>query len=205
MKSEKLKVIDRKHGHVMRSTSVLIFSLLAFSFSLFTPVLGQSRDVLTVEEIEIVREAQQIDDRVDVLVKAIDRRFAALNATVPVPTAGKEKKEDKEWGKAPTGTRAELLYDIKGILQKAVDDIDNLAERPDSMVVDPNAKPDKKRPKTFEALFPKAVRKLAAAATRYQPVLKAELDKTSDEREKGLIIAAIDLCSDVVASVAKLK
>ena len=190
----------------MRSLSILIFSLLVFSFSLFTTaVSAQSRDFLTAEEVEIIRDAQQIDDRMNVLVKAMDRRFAALNAAVSSPVAGKEKKDDREWGKSPTGTRIELLGDIKRIMQKAVDDIDNLAERPDSMVVDPEEKPDKKNLKTFAALFPKAVRSLAAASARYQPVLKAELDKSNDNAEKGLIVATLDLCSDVIASVAKLK
>ncbi|MBK8305223.1 MAG: hypothetical protein IPK98_18275 [Chloracidobacterium sp.] len=180
-------------------------SLFTIHCSLFTATaVAQSRDFLTAEEVEIIRDAQQIDDRMDVLVKAIDRRFEALNAPVSVPVVGKVKKDDREWGKAPTGTRIELLFDIKRILQKAIDDIDNLAERPDSMVVDPDEKPDKKRPKTFEALFPKAVRSLAAAATRYQPVLKAELDRSTDNAEKGLILAALDMCSDVIASVAKL-
>jgi hypothetical protein len=204
VKSEKLKGNDKNCGQSMRSILFLVFSLLVFSFSLFTAVSAQSRDFLTAEEVEIVRDAQQIDDRMDVLVKAIDRRFEALNVPVSVPVVGKIKKDEREWGKAPTGTRFELLYDIKGILQKAADDIDNLAERPNSMVVDPEEKPDKKNPKTFEALFPKAVRSLAAAATRYQPILKAELDRSTDNREKGVIQATLDLCADIIASVAKL-
>ena len=180
-------------------------SLFTIHCSLFTATaVAQSRDILTPEEVEIIRDAQQIDDRMDVLVKAIDRRFEALNVPVSVPVVGKIKKDEREWGKAPTGTRSELLYDIKGILQKAADDIDNLAERPNSMVVDPEEKPDKKNPKTFEALFPKAVRSLAAAATRYQPILKAELDRSTDNREKGVIQATLDLCADIIASVAKL-
>lgn len=165
---------------------------------------AQSRDFLTAEEVEIIRDAQQIDDRMHVLIKAIERRFASLNVVTTVPIVGKEKKDDREWGKAPTGTRVELLFDIKRILQKAIDDIDNLAERPDSMVVNPDDKPDKKNPKTFEALFPKAVRALAAACGRYQPVLKTELDRSTDNAEKGLIIASGELCTDVIASVAKL-
>lgn len=189
-----------------RKPIVSYFCLFTFAFLLMpASTSAQSRDFLTSEEVEIIREAQQIDDRMNVLIKAIDRRFTALNAPVQVPVSGKEKKDDKEWGKAPTGTRVELLFDIKRILQKAIDDIDNLAERPDSMVVFADEKPDKKNPKTFEALFPKAVRSLAAAATRYQPVLKAELDRSTDNAEKGLIIASLDLCADVIASVAKLK
>lgn len=202
MKSEKLKV--NKNVLSTPSLLVVVFSLFAFSFSVSTPAHGQSRDFLTAEEVEIIRDAQQIDDRMDVLVQAMDRRFAALNASSSVAVAQDKKKDDREWGKSPSGTRVELLYDIKQILQKAIDDIDNLAGRPDSMVVDPDDKPDKKRPKTFEALFPKAVRSLAAAATRYQPLLKAELDKSTGNAENGLILATLDLCSDVIASVAKL-
>ena len=161
MKSEKLKVSGKVGGRVVRSLSILIFSLLVFSFSLFTTaVSAQSRDFLTAEEVEIIRDAQQIDDRMSVLVKAMDRRFAALNAAVSSPVAGKEKKDDREWGKSPTGTRIELLGDIKRIMQKAIDDIDNLAERPDSMVVDPEEKPDKKIRKPLKLFFPKPSERL---------------------------------------------
>ncbi len=196
--------VRNKTFHLLTGGAFFVFSLFTVHCSLLTSINAQSRDFLTAEEIEIIRDAQQIDDRMDVLVKAIDRRFSALNAIVSVPVIGKERKDDREWGKAPTGTRAELLYDIKAIMQKAVDDIDNLAERPESMVVDPDEKPNKKNSRTFEALFPKAVRSLAAATTRYQPVLKAELDKSTDNREKGLIQATLDLCTDIIASVAKL-
>jgi len=186
--------------------ALFFLSLFTIHCSLFTATaVAQSRDFLTAEEVEIIRDAQQIDDRMDVLVKAIDRRFEALNAPVSVPVVGKVKKDDRDWGKAPTGTRIELLFDIKRILQKAIDDIDNLAERPESMVVDPDEKPNKKNPKTFAALFPKAVRSLAKACERYEPVLKAELDRSTDNAEKGLISATLDLCSDVIASVAKLQ
>lgn len=190
----------------MKSKSIVsYFCLLTFAFLLLPyAASAQNRDFLTAEEVEIIRDAQQIDDRMDVLIKAMDRRFAVLNADVSAPIVKDKKKDDKVWGPAPTGTRVELFFDIKRILQKAVDDIDNLAERPTSMVVYEDEKPDKKNPKTFENLFPKAVRSLAAACGRYQPVLKAELDRSTDNAEKGLIIASGELCTDVIASVAKL-
>ncbi len=185
---------------------VLYFCLFTFAFLLLPfAASAQTRDFLTVEEVEIIRDAQQIDDRMEVLIKAMDRRFAVLNTDVSTPVVRDKKKDDRVWGPAPTGTRGELLRDIKSIMQKAVDDIDNLAERPTSMVVNEDEKPDKKNPKTFENLFPKAVRALAAAATRYQPALKAEFDKTNDNMEKGLIGSTLDLCADIIASVAKLK
>src|ERR1043165_9104035 len=137
------------------------------------------RDYFTPEEVELIRDAQQIDARINVLTHAIDRRFATLNVDVQPPAF----KGKGEWGAAPTGTRLELLVDIKRILEKAIDDIDNLSERPTSMIVE---QPDnnKKKPKGFADLFPTAVRSLAAAAQRYQPGLKAELDKSNDPAEQ---------------------
>ena len=94
---------------------------------------AQRRDYLTEEEIEIVRNAQQIDERIAVLVHAVDRRMTVIGlGSAP---AGKPVKEKDIWGPTPAGTRAELLSDIKRIIQKAIDDIDNLAARPDSAVI----------------------------------------------------------------------
>ncbi|MFN0141794.1 MAG: hypothetical protein ACKVQW_17100 [Pyrinomonadaceae bacterium] len=154
------------------------------------------RDYFTEAEIELIRDAQQIDQRVNVLTHAIDRRFGVLKIDV----ASAAKKPSGEWGDAPAGTRIELLADIKDILRKAIEDIDNLAERPDSIVVDPNDK----KPKGYSDLFPKAVRLLAAAATRYRPVLKNELDKSTTETEKGVLLDSIEMCDEIIASVAKL-
>jgi len=53
-------------------------------------------------------------------------------------------------------------------------------------------------------LFPTAVRSLAAAATRYRPVLNSELPKTADERDKGMILNAIELCDSILESVVNL-
>lgn len=158
------------------------------------------RDYFTPEEIEMIRDAQQIDLRIDLLVKIIDRRFAAAGI-VGASTAGSPKEVEK-WG-ALTGTRPEYLLDIKRILQKAVDDIDNVAAHPDALVYDP-ADPDKK-PKSFGSIFPKAVRKLAAAAERWKPTLNTALTSTKDEKERGAILDSIEMCDDIIASVAKLS
>jgi len=154
------------------SRSLILLGLLFLVFG-GVAVQGQRRDYLTDDEIELVRDAQQIDLRIRVLTRAIDRRFAVLgissNGEVPKDKSG-------SWGPAPSGTRVELLDDIKRIIQKAVDDIDNLAERPDSIVVE---EPDKKqKPKKYEDVFPPAVHILAAAAKRYEPLLKKELENT---------------------------
>lgn len=175
----------------------LCFSLLVFSFSLSTAASAQ-RDYFTPEEVELIREAQEIDHRIDVLTHAIDRRFSALKIDVSGPKIS--AKEIEKWGELPKGNRLHLLFDIKRILQKAIDDIDSLAERPNSIVIDQ----DEKKPKGYAELFPKAVRSLAAAAQRYKAALKAELDKTQDAAEKGSILDSLDFCDQIIAAVAKL-
>lgn len=195
MTKSKREKVKSKLENARSYFAILLFTL-AFLFS--AVAVSAQRDYLTDAEIDLVRDAQQIDQRIDVLINAIDRRFAVLSINV-----GGTKKEGKDWGALPTGTRTELLADIKQILQKAIDDIDNLSSRPDSMVIDPNDK--SKKPKGFSDLFPKAVRKLAAAAARYKAPLNASLETTKDEREKGLLLASIEMCDDIIASVSKLK
>ncbi|MFM9903935.1 MAG: hypothetical protein ACKVQJ_05110 [Pyrinomonadaceae bacterium] len=179
-----------------------MLSLFTIHFSLFTAASAQSRDFLTDEEVELIRDAQQIDLRIDVLTHAIDRRFEVLKVDVKAPPL--PKKGAELWGKLPEGTRLQLLNDIRRILQKAIDDIDNLAERPESMVVDPDAEKDKKKQKGYAELFPKAVRSLASAVARYQPALKMEIDKTTDNMEKGVILASLEMCDEIAAAAAKL-
>jgi hypothetical protein len=43
---------------------------------------AQRRDYMTEAEIELVRDSQEIDKRIDVLTKMIDRRFTALGIEV---------------------------------------------------------------------------------------------------------------------------
>lgn len=158
------------------------------------------RDYFTPEEVELIRDAQEIDRRIDVLIHAIDRRFEVLK--INAAPGAVVKKDSGKWGELPTGSRLELLYDIKHILQKAIDDIDNLSARPDSVVISPNRDP--KDNKGVAVLFPKAVRTLAKAAERYKPVFQAELDKTKDNAEKGSILDSLEMCDQIIAAVPKL-
>ena len=171
---------------------VIAIALLIFPY-FATSAHAQRRDYMTEAEIELVRDNQEIDKRIDVLTKMIDRRFAALG----IESGGVKPaaKEQKAWGEAPTGTRSQFIGDIRQLLQKAVDDIDNVAEHNENMQT---------ANKTEGPLFPVAVRTLAAAATRYKPLLTSELPKTTDERDKGMILNAIELCDSIMESVANL-
>ena len=154
---------------------------------------AQRRDYMTEAEIELVRDSQEIDKRIDVLTKMIDRRFTALGIEAGGLKPG--AKEQKAWGEAPTGTRSQLIADIRQLLQKSVDDIDDVAEHNQNTHA---------ANKTEGPLFPVAVRSLAASANRYKPLLNAELPKTTDERDKGMILNAIELCDSIIESVVNL-
>ncbi len=183
----------------MRKTFFLLAILILFTAAAPLAVQAQ-RDYFTPEEIELIRDTQKIDERIALLTKIIDRRFAAMKVDVGGATI-KPKDADK-WGTLPEMTRSDLLVDIKRILQKAIDDIDSLAERPDSAILpDPD---DKKAKQGFADLFPKAVRTLAAAAERYRPALKAELDQPNDPGSKGNVLTSLEFCDQIIAAVGKL-
>ena len=167
--------------------AVLTLSLFV-SVQIFFPTsaVAQRRDYLNELEIELVRDAQMIDLRTEVFVKAIDRRFLVINNQ----TTGDDKKSRKDsekWGELPVGTRSELLFDIEKLLAAAIDNIDEVAVR------------DQK-----SELFPKAVRILADGANRFLPQLKLQLDKTNTGKEKGAIIGAIDFCNQIIEASAKV-
>ena len=187
------------------STRTLLPTLvlaLVFGYFFASPSLAQRRDFMTDEEIELVRDSQDIDVRIEVLTRMIDRRFGVLG----IDTGGWKQagKESDTWGELPKGTRLELLSDIKKLLQKAIDDIDNLAAHPNAAPIrdkeEKNSKEAKKDPQRFSI----AVRKLGQAAARYLIPLKSTLDKATDEKEKGLLLDSIDFCNQIIEAVGKL-
>lgn len=160
---------------------------------------SQRRDFLTDKEIDLVRESQDIDARIDVLTKMIDRRFILLN----MDTGGWDgKKHAEQFGDPPTGTRLDLLFDIKRLLQKAIDDIDNLAERPQSAAIrdDSEYKEARKDPKRFGI----AVRALGAAANRYVDPLRKLYDTAGSEKELGVISDSLNSCELIIESLNQL-
>ena len=167
---------------------VLLFTALFICLHIISPhsIHAQRRDHLNEMEIELVRDAQQIDLRTSVFVKAIDRRFLVINNQT-ADADKKSKKDADKWGELPTGTSKELFLDIEKILQEAIDNIDNVAEK------------DQK-----SEFFPKAVKILADGANRFLPQLKSNLNKSSDEKETGAILGAIDFCEQIIEASAKV-
>ena len=159
---------------------------LCFCLTLFFPANAQRRDYLTDEEVELVRDNQQIDLRIGVLTKAIDRRFLVINNDAS--QAKQIAKDEEKWGELPKGSRPLLLWNIERILQKAIDDIDDVAAHT----------------KTDSEFFPKAIFKLSDACQIYIPKLKTILDSSKDEKEKGSILGALDSCNQIIEASAKV-
>ena len=150
---------------IARAPILLLTAVLIFSFCALTTAY-QDREHLTPEEIELIKDAQLLDKRIDVFIKAADRRMLVLNGGGPDTTTAKQLKKDSEtWGELPKGSRAELIGDIAGIFDEAITNIDDVSSR------------DEKNP-----LIPKSLRKLAAAASRIVETLKpAEAQAKSDQ------------------------
>lgn len=106
----------------------LIPFLTALSLLLFFPLsgTGQSRgDVLNAQEGDRIREAQEIDWRVEVFLKIADRRLDALAGLTPKLS----KKDEENWGPAPTGTTEQLLRAYVKIIDELENKIDDAYER----------------------------------------------------------------------------
>src|SRR6476646_1553586 len=101
----------------MISRILLTFSIALFAGSTFiAQAVGQQRDHLTPQEVDLVKEAQILDKRIDVFIRAAERRLMVINNSAAAATNTKQlKKESERWGELPTGSRAELVGDIARI------------------------------------------------------------------------------------------
>ncbi|HSS19109.1 MAG TPA: hypothetical protein VLL54_03485 [Pyrinomonadaceae bacterium] len=133
---------------------LFVLLLLVASLAIISPRATAQRDHLTPEEVDLVKDAQILDKRIDVFIKAADRRMIALSGS-DATNAKQLKKDSETWGGLPTGSRAELIGDIAKIFDEAITNIDDVSTRDES-----------------NPLIPKALRKLAAAAMRIVEQLK---------------------------------
>lgn len=165
----------------------LVLSALFVCFQMFAPdsVFAQRRDHLSAEEIELIRDQQSIDGRMEIYIKAIDRRLMVLNNDTS--TAKQIEKDSNTWGNLPTGTRPELLRDIEKILDESISKIDDVASH------------DSKN-----KLISVAVNILAEGATRFIPEFKLQLDKAASPQEKGSILNSIEHCNEIMEASVKV-
>ena len=155
--------------------------LLTLSLSLFVgfSAQAQTRDHLTQQEVDLVKEAQILDKRIDVFIKATERRMMVINNSAAA-NAKQLKKDSERWGELPTGSRAELVSDIARILDEAITNIDDVSSR------------DERNP-----LIGKSLRKLAQAVNSIMTQLKPLATEAKSDAE----IASFELLNEDAQSI----
>jgi len=143
----------------MTTRILLTFLISLFAGSTFIAT-AQQRDHLTEQEVDLVKEAQALDKRTDVFIKAAERRMMVITSSAGANAKQLKKDSEKGWGELPTGSRAELVSDIAKILDEAITNIDDVSTR------------DERNP-----LIAKSLRKLAQTVNAMMVQLKPSLLK----------------------------
>lgn len=167
-------------GFAFSKTLIVSLTLLFTAYCSLVSVNAQRRDYLTEQEADLVREAQTLDLRTEVLIKAINRRFLILNGRQA------ELKDIEKWGE-PKGTKADLLFDVSKILLSAIDNIEYVAEKDAS-----------------NKLFPKSVHNLAEASRKFLPQLETFKSQFREKMEQAAILNSIESCSQIIEASGKV-
>ena len=137
------------------------------------------RDHLTPQEVDLVKEAQILDKRIDVFIRAAERRLMVINNS-SAANAKVLKKESERWGELPTGSRAELVGDIARIFDEAITNIDDVATR------------DERNP-----LIAKSLRKLATSVNS----ILGQLKPLSTEAKSDAEVASFEMLNEDAQSI----
>lgn len=164
-----------------------VLSVVFVFFQMIAPdsIFAQRRDHLTEMEIELIRDEQSIEGRMEIYIKAIDRRLMVLKNDAT--NAKQVEKDLNRWGEPPKGSRGELLRDIEKILEESISKVDDVAAH------------DSKN-----KLIPVAMNVLAEGATRLLPEFKTQVDKAESQNERGSMLNAIDFCNQIIEAFAKV-
>jgi len=170
----------------MKRRIVICLSLL---LSLIFPLQAspiQKRDHLTPQEVDLVKEAQILDKRIDVFVKAAERRLMVINGTA-ASNAKQLKKDAERWGELPAGSRFELVGDIARIYDEAITNIDDVSTR------------DERNP-----LIPKALRRLAQSVTSTMEQIKPLRNEAKSEADVASLEMLNEDAQAILAAANKL-
>ena len=168
-----------------RASAITIAALLLV-VGLHSAAPAQHRDHLTPQEVELIKDTQVLDKRIEVFIKAAERRILVLTGTAD-PNAKQAKKDSEKWGGLPTGSPGELVWDVARILDEAITNIDDVSSR------------DEKNP-----LIPKALRRLAVAATRIVDQVKPFAAKAESVSETNSFDQLIENAEAIAQAASKL-
>ncbi len=180
--------------HVMiRPRTLSIFLLALATVVCVGPAHAAQRDHLTPAEVELVRNAQVLDQRTDVFIKAAERRLLLLTdpqaaqAKQAQMNGAKQSQKDKElWGDLPQGTHADLFNDLVRIFDEAITNIDDVAAR------------DEKSP-----LLAKSLRKLSATAEHCRGQLQP-MRASATDNEQAALDSLFDALQEIIEAAKKL-
>lgn len=164
---------------ISRIALACLLALLVASTPISNAATFQKRDHLTQQEVDLVKEAQILDKRIDVFIKATERRLMVINGSTAA-NAKQLKKDAERWGELPTGSRAELVSDIARILDEAITNIDDVSAR------------DERNP-----LIGKSLRKLAQSVNSIMAQLKPLGADAKSEAE----VASFELLNEDARSI----
>jgi hypothetical protein len=160
----------------MITRTLLVLLCALFVSHAATP---QKRDHLTEQEVDLVKEARALDKRIDVFIKAAERRLMVINGS-SAANAKQLKKDSERWGELPTGSRAELVSDIARIFDEAITNIDDVSAR------------DERNP-----LISKSLRKLAQSVNTIMTQLKPLATQAKGDAE----VASFELLNEDAQSI----
>ncbi len=160
-------------------TLLLVLSAVFIVSGFVTPVSAQHRDHLTQQEVDLVKEAQILDKRIEVFIRAVERRMIVINGSATA-NAKQLKKDSERWGELPTGSRAELVADIARIFDEAITNIDDVSAR------------DERNP-----LIAKSLRRLAQSVN----TILGQLKPLSTEAKSEAEIASFELLNEDAQSI----
>ena len=162
----------------MITRTLLALALVVCAVTIVQAATPQ-RDHLTPQEVDLVKEAQVLDKRIDVFIRAAERRLMVINNS-SAANAKQLKKESERWGELPTGSRAELVGDIARIFDEAITNIDDVATR------------DERNP-----LIAKSLRKLATAVN----TILGQLKPLSTEAKSEAEVASFEMLNEDAQSI----
>ena len=164
---------------ITRILLALLCTLFVGSSFVSQAATPQKRDHLTQQEVDLVKEAQALDKRIDVFIKAAERRLMVINGS-SAANAKQLKKDSERWGELPTGSRAELVSDIARIFDEAITNIDDVSAR------------DERNP-----LISKSLRKLAQSVS----TIMTQLKPLSTQAKTDAEIASFELLNEDAQSI----
>ncbi len=162
---------------------LFLVSLLLISINASTSKAVPSRDHLTEQEAGLVADAQELDKRIAVFTKIIERRFLLITN----PNATQSKKEQETFGDFPKGKRTELLSDIAKIIDESISNIESVNDKDSS-----------------NPLIEKSLRKFGESCKGFVTQLSTMLNQTKDEGERRAIERAIENAQLVIDAAKNL-